>query len=120
MFAPGFYRCSGLPPHKLSLLEWPPRKRLGSGRFCGTGLGFSVRNDTPILSLNVILSPELGSRRIYSTSFFCFSIKAFTIYRSCKVGVPFAPREQLRKPLHRPQGPDLTRWRKPVLRCRAF
>jgi hypothetical protein len=35
-------------------------------------LGLSIRNDTPILSPNGVLSPELGSRRIYSTSFFAF------------------------------------------------
>src|SRR3954470_24725200 len=45
------------------------------------GLGFSIRNDTENLSLNGWLSPKLGSRRIYSTSFFCPLLSSLAIYR---------------------------------------
>jgi hypothetical protein len=79
-------------PAKLSPPKFEPSERPAFGRYCASGLGFQFWNDTRILSPDGVLSPKLGSRRIYSTSFFALSIKAFKIYSACKVGVPFPPR----------------------------
>jgi hypothetical protein len=76
---------------KHSPSNFGPRKRLGSGRFCASGLGFVDRNDTENLSLNGRLSPELGGWPIYSTSFFLSIFNVIKFTRSREVAVPCAP-----------------------------
>src|SRR3954467_4490752 len=90
MFDPRSYCFSRQLSPKISPPIFEPRKRPRSGRFWELGLGFSIRNDTENLSLNGWLSPKLGSRRIYSTSFFCPLLSSLAIYRSTEVRYSFA------------------------------
>jgi hypothetical protein len=90
MFVSGSYRCSSLSPAKRSPLKIGISKRPASGRFCWISLMVRRRNDTPLLSLNGVFSPKLGSRRIYSTSFFYLFLSNLAIYRSTEVRYSFA------------------------------
>jgi hypothetical protein len=90
MLDPSTYRCSSPSPAKRSPLKIGLSKRPAFGRFCWMSLMVQPRKDTPFLSLNGVLSPKLGSRRIYSTSFFCLLLSSLAIYRSTKVRDAFA------------------------------
>jgi hypothetical protein len=61
-------------PTQTSSAKFRALKRAAAGRFCEPSLGFHVRNDTGIFSLNGRLSPELGAWPIDSTSFLTLAI----------------------------------------------
>jgi hypothetical protein len=84
-----FARSSPLPA-KHSPPRSRPSKTPASRRFCGSSLGFQIRNDTENLSPNAVLSPELGGWPIYSTSFLSFIINVVANRPAREVRNPFA------------------------------
>ena len=90
MLDPSSYRCSSLPPHKLSPSDFRPRKAQVRGGFARWAWG-SASGMIPETSLCTSVSlRSLGVGRFTLQAFLCWLLGILLWFRDRKIGIPFA------------------------------